>query len=291
MGVGVATPQARLSSSSTISVTFTRYFMTTDTRLRSTALVTGASSGIGMELARILAEHGHDLIVVARTEQMLQELAGELRGRYGVQVTVLVADLAQADAPRMLYDAIAERGLQVDLLINNAGFGLAGRFGETPLGRELEMVHVNVSAVTALTKLFLPPMIARRRGRVMNVASTAAFQPGPYMAVYYATKAYVLSFTEAVDEELRDTGVTLTAFCPGPTRTQFNAIAHVRKSRLFPDGAMMDARDVARAGYQAMMRGRRVAIPGFFNRLGVFGATKLSRRIATRIAGRLQHSS
>src|SRR5581483_11195724 len=191
---------------------------------RKTALVTGASSGIGMEFARLLARDGYHVFLVARSEEPLKVMAREIGS-----ATVLVADLASPDAPRHVFDSAGP----VDILINNAGFGLSGAFAETDLGRELEMIQVNIAALTALTKLFLKPMIERRSGRIVNVASTAAFQPGPLMAVYYATKAYVLSFSEAVADELRGSGVTVTALCPGPTATGFAERAGMTRSRLF----------------------------------------------------------
>ena len=251
---------------------------------RPTALVTGATSGIGLELARVLAAHGHDLVLVARRARELGQVAAELERAHGARALSLPADLGDPLAPQRLFGALRERGLVLDILVNNAGFGLAGPFAEMDLRRALEMIQVNVAALTALTGLFLPGMIERRRGRIMNVASTAAFQPGPLMAVYYASKAYVLSFSEAVAEEVRDTGVTITALCPGPTRTAFAQIAEMRSSRLFSSAFVMSARDVAEFGYRAMMRGERVAIPGLLNRLVAFSTRLAPRRLATRLS-------
>ena len=255
-----------------------------------TALVTGASSGLGLEFARLLARDGNNVIVTARTQPALEALAHELSTRHHVTVTPIVADLTEQDAPRQLYETIQASGQRVDILINNAGFGLAGRFDRNPLQRELDMIQVNIGALTTLTKLFLPDMLARKQGRIMNVASTAAFQPGPYMAVYYATKAYVLSFTEAIANELGDSGVTFTALCPGPTRTAFAHTAHINKPWGFLSARLsQSAEEVAQFGYDAMQRGTLVAIPGVINRLGVFG-TRFSRRIATQVSRRLQHA-
>ncbi|MGI8510381.1 MAG: SDR family NAD(P)-dependent oxidoreductase [Gemmatimonadaceae bacterium] len=251
---------------------------------RPLAVATGASGGIGLELARILAREGYDLVLVARSLPELERIARELSANHNVGAEASQADLSDPAAPRQLFEAVSARGRAVDILINNAGFGLAGRFDQTDGTRELEMIQVNVAAVTELTKLFLPGMIQRGRGRIMNVASTAAFQPGPLMAVYYATKAYVLSFTQAVAEELRDTGVTLTALCPGPTHTGFAKIANMQGTRLFNSPLTMGARDVAEYGYRAMMRGHRVAIPGVFNRLGAFATRLAPRRVLTKLA-------
>ena len=189
--------------------------------MKETALITGASSGIGLDLARLFAKDGHDVVLVARSEGKLREIAAELERDFGMTAHVIVADLAKPDAPQTL---VAQLPVDVDVLVNNAGFGVLGPFVETDLAKELEMIQVNVVALTHLTKLLLPPMVARRRGRVLNVASTAAFQPGPLMAVYYATKAYVLSFSEAIADELRDSGVTVTALCPGPTEGRHPAV-------------------------------------------------------------------
>lgn len=251
---------------------------------RPTALVTGASGGIGLALARILAREGYDLVLVARSLPELERIAGELSARYGMVADAIHADLTDPTAPRALFDDVARRGVTVEILVNNAGFGLAGRFDQTDGTRELAMIQVNVAALTELTKLFLPGMIQRGHGRIMNVASTAAFQPGPLMAVYYATKAYVLSFTQAVAEELRDTGVTLTALCPGPTYTGFANVANMQGTRLFNSPLTMAATAVAEYGYRAMIRGDRVAIPGAFNRLGAFATRLAPRRVLTKLA-------
>lgn len=251
---------------------------------RPLALVTGASGGIGLELARIFAREGHDLVLVARSLPQLERIAAELSARYGVGAEVIQTDLSDPASPRQLFEGLSTRAVVVDVLINNAGFGLAGRFDQTDGTRELDMIQVNVAALTELTKLFLPGMIQRGHGRIMNVASTAAFQPGPLMAVYYATKAYVLSFTQAVAEEVRDTGVRLTALCPGPTHTGFANVADMQGTRLFNSPLTMGASEVAEYGYRAMMRGDRVAIPGVFNRLGAFATRLAPRRVLTKLA-------
>jgi len=249
----------------------------------TTALVTGASMGIGLELARVLASHGHNLILVARHRDTLEAVAGNLEGKHGISAAVIPADLSHVDAPAQLYDSITADGLKVDFLINNAGFGLGGEFSDTDVDRELDMIQLNVSALTHLTKLFLPAMLKRKSGRIMNVASTAAFQPGPLMAVYYATKAYVLSFSEAIAEELRDTGVTVTALCPGATATQFAETAQVSNSRLFTRLGVANAEQVAAYAYSAMMRGERVAIPGMRDRVMLQAERIAPRALVTRM--------
>ncbi len=255
--------------------------------MKETALITGASSGIGLDLARLFAKDGHDVVLVARSEGKLREIAAELERVFGVTAHVIVADLAQADAPRRVVEQLP---VAIDVLVNNAGLGVAGPFAERDLDKQLEMIAVNVAALTALTGLLLPPMIARRRGRVLNVASTAAFQPGPLMAVYYATKAYVLSFSEAIADELRDSGVTVTALCPGPTATGFAAAAEMTESRLFNVMKPSSSADVARAGYEGMKRGKRIVIPGVKNWMVAESVRFSPRRMVTTIARKLQES-
>jgi short-subunit dehydrogenase len=252
-----------------------------------TALITGASSGIGLELARIFAANKHGVVLVARNEGKLRELARECEAS-GVRAHVVPADLAKPDAARSILEAVERLGLEIDILVNNAGFGVYGRFVDTPLATELESIQVNVVALTDLTKRFLPGMVARRRGRILNVASTAGFLPGPLMAVYYATKAYVLSFTEALAEELHGTGVTATALCPGPTVTEFQKHAGMEDTPLFSGFLVSDAATVAGAGYEGAMRGKRVVVPGFANRVLSFGARMGPRRLSTSIARKLQ---
>lgn len=243
-------------------------------------LITGASSGIGRELAIVAAENGRNLVLVARREEKLEELGRELGSEHGVRSEIVASDLSAPEAPVELYEEVSRRGLRVDRLVNNAGFGSLGAFRNTPIEKQLEMLRLNVLALTHLTHLFLQPMVERGSGRILNLASTAAFQPGPLMAVYYASKAYVLSFTEAIAEELKGTGVTATALCPGPTKTEFQQTADMESSRLLRLG-LTGARPVAELGYRAMERGRVVAVPGLMNRLGAF-AVRLSPRAVIR---------
>ncbi len=251
---------------------------------RKTALITGTSSGIGLDLARLFARDGFDLVLVARSEAKLRELATEL----GVPATVIAADLSKPDAAQRVVDELRAKSVIVDALVNNAGLGLAGAFVDNDLTKVLEMIQVNIVALTALTRLLLSPMVARRSGRILNVASTAAFQPGPLMAVYYATKAYVLSFSEAIADELRDTGVTVTALCPGPTATGFAAVADVGATRLFTLAKPARSADVARAGYEAMKRGKRLVIPGLKNKLLAQSVRVTPRRLVTAIVRKFQ---
>jgi short-subunit dehydrogenase len=230
-------------------------------RMKKVALITGASSGIGRELAWIHAEHGNDLVIVARREQELQKLAREIAEKHGTAVRVIAKDLALASAPQEIYDEVIAAGIQVDYLINNAGFGLLGKFVERDLQATLAMVHVNITALTSLTHLFVPPMVARGHGHLLNVASVAGLMPGgPLQSVYFATKAFVISLTSGLSEELRDTGVVVTALCPGPTETEFAQAAQMQASKVFANA--FSARSVAEAGYDAMEKGELIRIAG-----------------------------
>lgn len=255
----------------------------------STALVTGASSGIGLELARLFARDHHGLILVARREAELARVAEELRSLGSPAVWIVVQDLSRPSAAAEIHEAVVREGVSVDVLVNNAGFGAAGPFLATDLQSEMEMMQVNMVSLVHLTKLFLPEMVTRKRGRILNVASTASFQPGPLMAVYYATKAFVLSFSEALAEELRQTGVTVTALCPGPTRTEFQRRAGLEKSRLVSGFlAIQDAAAVASVGYRSMLRGRRIVVPGVMNWLLAESVRFTPRRLVTTLVRFLQ---
>ncbi len=229
-----------------------------------TTLITGASGGIGYELAKLFARDQHNLVLVARSGDKLAQVAAELQP-LGIAVKTIPLDLAQPLAPKFLFDQLQRESIAVDILINNAGFGAFGDFAEMPEQEILGQISLNITALTELTRLFLPAMIARRGGRIMNVASTAGFQPGPLMAVYYATKAYVISFSEAIGNELRNSGVTITCFCPGATHTGFARRAGTERSRLFKQLGAMSAEKVALDGYRALMGGRSLAISGAHN--------------------------
>jgi short-subunit dehydrogenase len=254
---------------------------------KRTVLVTGASGGIGLALAQEFAAAGYDLVLTARSEDKLRAAAQDLEKRFQVKATAIAADLELAETPRALVDELRRRGLTIDALVNNAGFGLQGEFVKQPLERVLQMIQLNVSALTALSGLLLPGMVERGRGEVLNLASTAGFQPGPLMAVYYATKAYVLSFTEAIANELAGTGVVVTALCPGATQSGFSSSARMGGSRLFARG-VMDPAEVARVGFRALKRGQPVVIPGTMNKMLTASVRFAPRGVVTAIARRMQ---
>lgn len=257
--------------------------------MTGTALVTGASAGLGRDFAGLFAADGHDVVLVARRRERLDAIAAELTSSHGVKATVIAADLAEPGAARRIGDELGRHGLEVDFLVNNAGFGGTGAFADVDDARDSRMVQVNVTALVELTRLLLPGMIARKRGRVLNVGSTAGFQPGPFMATYYATKAFVNSFTEALAYELAGTGVTATLSCPGATETEFAGHAGNAETLLFRLGAA-DSKSVAAEAYAAMMAGRGRVVHGLTNKVGV-QAVRLSPRAAViAIAARLNRS-
>jgi short-subunit dehydrogenase len=251
-----------------------------------TALITGASAGLGSEFARLFAADGHDVVLVARRRDKLDAVSNEIAKKHGVRALALAEDLTDPAAPARIVGELGRLGLEIEFLVNNAGFGSTGAFTELDAKRELDMVQVNVTAVVHLTRLLLPAMVARRSGRVLNLGSTAGFQPGPFMAVYYASKGFVNSFTEALAFELQGTGVTATVSCPGATATEFAQVAGNDKSRLFEMGAM-DARDVATHAYRAMMRGDVMAVPGVKNKLGLQSLRFAPRSALRRFVARL----
>ena len=250
-----------------------------------TALVTGASSGIGEILARKLAEKGHDLVLVARSIEKLAALSGELSARHHVAAHVIAADLADPAAARSVFEQVSRRNLSVDILINNAGFGSTGPFLELDLATELQMLQVNIASLLALSHLFGRGMRERGSGRILNIASTAGFQPGPYMATYYATKAFVISFSLALEHELRGTGVTVTCHCPGATDTPFAERARIRENKLFQRPGVATAEAVADHAYRAMMKGKKLAVHGTLNRVVAASVAVLPRAmVASTVA-------
>ncbi|TME78192.1 MAG: SDR family oxidoreductase [Chloroflexi bacterium] len=255
--------------------------------MSKTALITGASGGIGYELALLLARDGFDCILVARSRDKLDELAARLESEFRVKTLVVARDLSKPTAVDEIYEEVSAASMSIDVLVNNAGFPVYGRFVDTDWQAELDMLQVNVVALTALTKLFVRGMVERRNGRILNLASTAAFVPGPLMAVYYASKAYVLSFSQALANELQGTGVTVTALAPGPTRTGFQKRGVMEDSRLVR-GQIADAKSVAAAGYRGMMRGKTIVIPGFSNKLIPWVARVSPRGAVTRVVRRMQ---
>jgi uncharacterized protein len=253
-----------------------------------TALITGASSGLGLDFAKLFARDGHSLVLAARRRDRLEKLASELKAESpGIHVDVIEIDLGRPGAGQELFQKVKERGIEIDFLVNNAGVGSGGTFTELAVQSELQMVDLNVRTLLELTHLFLPEMVRRGSGRILNVGSTAGFQPGPYMSTYYATKAFVNSLSEALHEELRGTGVTCTVLAPGATATEFAKGAGVEKNGLFKGPNVGAAAEVARYGYEAMLAGRAVAIPGAVNKILV-QALRVSPRFMTRkIAARL----
>jgi len=250
----------------------------------STALITGATEGIGLELARVFAANGWDLAIVARNQERLDATAADLRAS-GRTISTFACDLSLDGGAQALFDKVQAAGLRIDALVNNAGIATHGKFADIPTADELAMLHLNVVALTQLTKLYLPVMIARGSGNVLMVASTSAFQHGPYMAAYYATKSYVLSLAEALEVELRGTGVRITALCPGATHTGFTRRANMSgETRLFRYNGM-DPRRVALAGYRGMRSGRLIVVPGIINNLLAFVVRISPRKIVSRIAG------
>lgn len=251
------------------------------------ALITGASGGIGRDLTTLMAREGYHVILVARSRGKMERMAERLTAEHGVSTRVLAHDLSDPAAPAAIFAALQGEDITVDVLVNNAGFATYGFFHELERERELAMMQVNMMALTDLTRLLLPGMVARGYGRVLNVASTAAFQPGPLMAVYYASKAYVLHFSEAIANELEGSGVTVTALCPGPTASGFQSRADMEDSKLVQNGLMSSAA-VAVAGYEAMMDGETVVVPGLSNKLGTLAPRFVPRDTATRIVRNMQ---
>jgi uncharacterized protein len=252
----------------------------------TTALITGASSGIGEAIARELAAQQHDLILVARRESSLRALADELTAAHGISAEITVADLAAPGAGTRLAETLD--GREVDVLVNNAGFGDFGEFADADPKKIDEMLQLNVATLTELTRQIVPTMVARGSGQIMNVASTAAFMPGPLMAVYYATKAYVLSFGEALANELHGTGVTVTTLCPGPIATGFQAASDLEESKLVKGKKLMTATTCARAAVKGMQRGTTVVIPGWKNKLQASAPRFLPRRMVPGSVRRAQ---
>ena len=253
-----------------------------------TALITGASTGIGSELAQIAAANGYDVILTARTAQSLQTAAADIERTTSRKTHIFPIDLAQPNAARTLLADITQAGLSIDVLINNAGFGLLGKFWELPEDEQMQMIQLNIGALTQLTRLALPGMIERRIGYILNIASTAAFQPGPLMATYYASKAYVVSFSEAIHNEAKGTGVSICCLCPGATRTEFQKRAAMQGTKLFDGSHVMSAQEVAQIGWNAMKQGKHLVIAGRMNATLAFFTRFAPRQMAAGIARALQ---
>lgn len=254
----------------------------------ATALITGASNGIGLELAKVHASKGGDLVLVARNKSKLDELKVELENQYKVKVYTIGKDLSVNNSAQEVYEETTKQNIQIDYLMNNAGFGDFGMFVETDWSKELQMINLNITTLTQFTKLYLQDMVKRRSGKIMNVASTAAFQPGPMMAVYFATKAYVLSFSEAVDNEVKDKGVTITALCPGATESGFQAAAAMEESNLVKGKKLPTSKEVAVYGYAQMMKGKTVAIHGLMNWILASSVRFTPRAIVVKLTRMIQ---
>ncbi len=256
--------------------------------MKNTALITGASSGIGLELAKVHASKGGDLVLVARNKSKLDELKTTLENQFKVNVYVIGKDLSLNESAQEVYDETKKQNIQIDYLINNAGFGDYGMFVETDWQKSSQMIQLNITTLTQFTKLYLQDMVKRRSGKIMNVASTAAFQSGPLMAVYFATKAYVLSFSEAVDNEIKDKGVTITALCPGATESGFQEVAAMEESNLVKGRKLPTSKEVAVFGYAAMMKGKTVAIHGLMNWILANSVRFTPRAIVVKLTRKIQ---
>lgn len=252
-----------------------------------TALITGASSGIGLELAKIHAQKGDNLVLVARSEDKLNKLKQELENLYSIRVSVAPFDLSHTSSAHELFAFTQSLNIKVDYLINNAGFGDFEEFSKSDLNKTVEMIDLNISSLTILTRLYLEGMLESKSGKIMQLASTASFQPGPLMAVYYATKHYVLAFSEAIAEELKDSGVTVTALCPGPTSSGFQNAADLEDSKLVKGKKLPSSEEVALYGYKSMMKGKRVAIHGLQNKLMAFSVRFTPRSWVTALVKKL----
>lgn len=257
---------------------------------KQTALITGAANGIGYELAYIFAQNDYNLVLIDRIEAKLQRVATYLQEQFSISVKSIVKDLAQVTSPEEIFQELQGENIQVDVLVNNAGFGTYGFFNETNLTDELEMLQVNLVCTTHLTKLFLKSMVQQGQGKILNVSSAAAFQPGPLMAVYFATKAYILSFSEALANELENTGVTVTVLCPGTTQSSFHERTGMADSQLLKTKRMMDAATVANIGYRALMDGKTIVIPGIINKLMAKSVRFIPRNLVTKIVRKMQEN-
>ena len=248
------------------------------------ALITGASGGIGLELALLFARDGHNLILVARQKNKLQQIADNFEKDYKIKVLVIPEDLSTADAAGIIFRKVKEKSITVNYLVNNAGFYVKGAFSDTSWENEQRLIQLQCLTHTQLTKLFLPEMLRQRKGGILNIGSTGSFVPGPFNAVYCAAKSFVLSFSEALTEEVSGSGITVTALCPGGTKTAFQDFKHRKTSFFFP---AMEASKVAKIGYKALMKGKRVVIPGITNKIQVMLIRFIPGRLTARLTGSL----
>ncbi|HEY8389734.1 MAG TPA: SDR family oxidoreductase [Clostridia bacterium] len=256
--------------------------------MNKTALITGASSGIGYELAKIFAMNGYDLVLVARSGDKLNELKNTLENQHNIKVYNIVKDLSAVESPNEIFGELENANIKINVLVNNAGFGDFGEFYNADLNKLSNMIELNINALTKMTRLFLPDMIKNKSGKILNIASLGSFQPGPLMAVYYASKAYVLSFSEAISRELKNSGVTVTAVCPGPTKTNFTEAANLGMSGLFVNLQVASAQSVAMFAYKKMQKGKVIAVPGFFNKIATIGVKLLPKRVVRNMVYKIQ---
>jgi short-subunit dehydrogenase len=254
--------------------------------IKPVALITGASSGIGLDLAKLFAQGGHDLVLVARNEEALRAVAADCE-KLGVKAHVLAQDLNNPNAAQEIFDELEARGTVIEVLVNNAGFGTHGMFVRTKLEDEVGMIQVNIVALIQLTRLFLPQMLSRKSGKIMNVASMAGFAPGPYMSVYYATKAFVLSHSIALAQEVKKNGVIVSVLCPGPTKTEFQKRAKIAESKLFKKPRSMTSMEVAKTGYEGLMNGKLIVVPGFSNKMIRVASKIAPRKFLAKVAGKM----
>ncbi len=259
--------------------------------MKNYALITGPTSGIGYELSKLLAKDAHNLVLVARNEQKLHKIKDTFLKEYPIEIIAIKKDLSEPNAAKDIYNELKNKQINVNILINNAGLGGFGFFYKTQWEREAQMIQLNICALTHLTKLFLPEMIEQKNGKIMNVSSIAAFMPGPLMGVYYATKSYVQSFSLALANELKGTGVSVTALCPGPTKTDFEKNALLEESKAFNILPVANAESVAKYGYKAMMKGKTTAIYGFFNKIIVKSVNIAPRSWVVSIVRKVQDKS
>lgn len=248
-------------------------------------LITGASSGIGCELAKLFAKDGYNLVLIARDEKKLKEIKNYLKVNFNIEVTLIKKDLAKLEAAKEIFDEIQESGIEIDILINNAGAGYCGLFHEINIEKDIQMLQLNINSLTYLTKLFSREMVKKKKGKILNVASTGAYQPGPYIAVYYASKAYVLSFSEAIENELKDYGITVSVLCPGATKTEFSKNAGKKDIK-----NSMSAEAVASIAYREFKRGKRLIVPGNKNKLAILFSKIASGRISAKVVRKIQES-
>ena len=255
--------------------------------MKKTALITGASSGIGYELSKVFATNGYDLVLVARNLKKLDSISEELRKQHDIHIKVLPKDLSKTSAPQELYNELSTEGINIDVLVNNAGIGNNGKFTDTPIEEYMELIQLNITSLTMLCSVFGKDMVKKGSGRILNVASTAAFQAGPYMSIYYASKAYVLLFSEGIKNELKNDGVSVTVLCPGATQTEFFKRSDMIGTKLESSPFMMSAAKVAEIGFSGLMKGKTIVIPGLANKILVFSVRFAPRWVVTAITSYL----